>query len=339
MQSSASLLRLIGLGAVFAVVPFSVCAQDDTDADWNHFGLNFRAGFNVRAKFSEASSPAFPPGPGAGLGLNHQYDDGFVDKDSSGNAGGLTWNWGYQHASQVSGDDILMHATGTLGGSEEHAIDNPNPGFDFNYVRDIGHYSWGQWGIKIASGYTHLQVRDDDPMSVKSETLTDTYALNGVTPPAAPYSGSFGGPGPVIGSEPVSRALGSTEAIISGHHNMDAALIDLRLGPSFNIPLFNRFSVQAGGGVAVGLVDSRFTFSESSSAGSGTASGGDNRTGFVGGAYAEVGFAYRIYRATSIFTGAQFEYLGDFKQSADGRSAQLKLGQSLIYQIGLQWQF
>jgi hypothetical protein len=336
MQSPVSFWRLIGLGAVFSAVPFSVLAQDDADSNWNHFGLNFRAGFNLRATFSEPSSAALPPGPGAGLALNHQYSDGFVNVDSSGNHGGQTWNWGYQHASQVSGGDVLMHAAGAEGGSER-TTDDPNLGLDFNYVRDIGHYSWGQWGIKIASGYTHVQVRDNDPMNVKSETVTDAYALNGVTPQVAPYSGSFGGPGPVLGSEPVSRTLGTSEAIISGSHSVDAALVDLRLGPSFNIPLFKRFSVQGGGGLAVGLLESHFAFSENS--GAGTVSGGNNRAGFVVGAYAEVGFAYQICHSTSIFTGAQFESLGDFKQSADGRSADLNLGQNIFYELGVQWQF
>jgi hypothetical protein len=338
MQSRASLLGLVGLGALFAIVPLSACAQDDPETDWNHFGLNFRAGFNIRAKFSEPTSGSvFPPGPGAGLALNHQYNDGFVNVDSSGNAGGVTWNWGYQHASQYSGGDILMHATGAGGGSEEHSSDDPNPGFDFSYVRDIGHYSWGQLGIKIASGYTHLNVRDGDPLSSKVESLTDAYALNGVIPPVAPYTGSFSGPGPVLGSEPISRTLGTSEVAITGSHDLQAALVDFRLGPSFNIPLIKRLSLQAGGGFALGLVDSRFTFTENNA--TSTVSGGNNRTGFVAGAYAEAGLAYRFYRSFSLYTGAQFEYLGDFNQSADGRTAQLKLGQSIFYEIGLQWQF
>jgi hypothetical protein len=340
MQSPASFLRLIGLGAVFAVVPFSVCAQDDTDTDWNHFGLNLRAGFNIKAKFSEPSSGAapFPIGSDGGPAVNRQYSDGFVNVDSSGNQGGQTWNWGYQHASQVSGGDVLMHAGGGSAGGSEQTSSDPNLGFDFNYVRDIGHYDWGQLGIKIAAGYTHVQVRDNDPMSVKMETLTDAYALNGVTPPVAPYSGSFSGPGPVLGSEPVSRTVGTSEGIISGSHDVDAALVDLRLGPSVNIPLFKRFSVQAGGGLAVGLVDSRFTFTENSITG-GSVSGGNNRAGFVVGAYAEAGFAYRIYHSVSLFTGAQFEYLGNFNQSADGRTAQLNLGQTVFFEFGAQWQF
>jgi hypothetical protein len=336
MQSPVSFLRLIGFGAVLVTVPFSVRAQDDAGTDWNHFGLNFRAGLNIRATFSEPSTLAPSSALAAGLTLNHQYDDGFVKVDSSGNQGGQTWNWGYQHASQVSGGDILMHSTAIEGGNER-STDDPNLGFDFNYVRDLGHYHWGQWGLKIGSGYTHVNVRDNDPMSVKSETITDTYALNGVTPPVAPYSGSFNGPGPVLGSQPISHSLDATETILSGNHNVNASLVDVRLGPSVNVPLFKRFSVQASGGAAIGFVDSHFTFSENSLTGS--VSGGNNRVGVVGGAYAEAGFAYRFWRSASLFTGAQFEYLGDFKQSADGRSAQLNLGQTIFYEAGLQWQF
>ena len=340
MQLPASFLRLISLGAVYAVVPLSVRAQDNADTDWNHFGLNFRSGFNIQAKFSEPSSTAVPPGLGGGPAASHQYNDGFVNADSSGNQGGETWNWGYQHASQVSGDNLLMHATGGIAGASEQHEGDPSLGMDFNYIRDFGHYKWGQWGVKIAFGYSQVSVHDNDPMSANVQTITDTYPLHGVVPPVAPYSGSYSGPGPVIGSEPISRSTSvGPGAIITGSHNVDAGLYDLRLGPSVNVPLYQSLSVQGGGGVALGVVDSHFSFTENSAAGPLSASGSDSTVGFVAGAYAEVGFAYRVSQSTSLFTGAQFQYLGDFQQSANGRSARLDFGQSVFYEIGLQWHF
>ena len=46
---------------------------------------------------------------GAALGgVNHQYQDGYVRVDSSGNAGGLTSNWGYQNGAQVVGDTLRV---------------------------------------------------------------------------------------------------------------------------------------------------------------------------------------------------------------------------------------
>src|ERR1022692_4620187 len=117
MHSTASFLRAIALGGVLAAVPLSVLAEDDNPSEWNHFGLDFRMGFNIQAKFTGPVVLAAPPPPSAGAAANRAYSDGFVNVDSSGNAGNLTWNWGYQHASQVSGDTLLMHATSVSGAS------------------------------------------------------------------------------------------------------------------------------------------------------------------------------------------------------------------------------
>lgn len=59
MQCTSSLLRLAALSALIAA-PLSLRAQSDADSDWNHFGLNFRSGFNIRAKFAEPASVEFP---------------------------------------------------------------------------------------------------------------------------------------------------------------------------------------------------------------------------------------------------------------------------------------
>ena len=47
--------------------------------------------------------------------LNRNYADGYVHVDSSGNAGGQTWNWGYQNASQVQGNTLTMHSASVTG--------------------------------------------------------------------------------------------------------------------------------------------------------------------------------------------------------------------------------
>jgi hypothetical protein len=335
MQLTSSCLRVVSFGAVFAAVPLSLHAQSDA-SDWNHFGLNFRAGFNMRASFSESASFALPAAPGAGAAVNRQYTDGFVNVDSSGNAGGQTWNWGYQDAPQISGGNLLMHASGSASGSTPATAD-PNFGLDFNYVRDLGHETWGQWGVKVAFGFTPISIQDHAPINASSESITDAYALNGVVPPLAPYSGSFNGPGPVISSQPISRTASTSELLINGSHTLDASLYDLRLGPSFNIPLFKRLSLQAGGGLALGMMDSEFSFTEITPAG--TVSGKSDHVGLLLGAYAEVGFAYQLCHCASLFTGAQFQYLGDFNQTADGRNARLDIGQTIFYEFGLQWHF
>ena len=51
------------------------------------------------------------PGPAIGHAVNHCYDDGYVYVDSSGNAGGYTWYWGYQNGFQVQTNCIILHST------------------------------------------------------------------------------------------------------------------------------------------------------------------------------------------------------------------------------------
>src|ERR1035437_8149694 len=81
---------------VLAATPFAMRGEDSTD-DPNRFFFGPRFGMNFKADFQNNVNP----GPEAGA-ANHTYNDGYVLVDSSGNAGGLTWNWGYQNASQYN---------------------------------------------------------------------------------------------------------------------------------------------------------------------------------------------------------------------------------------------
>ncbi|HUD83625.1 MAG TPA: hypothetical protein VMQ67_08985, partial [Candidatus Saccharimonadales bacterium] len=138
--------------------------------------------------------------------------------------------------------------------------------------------------------------------------------------------------------EPISRTTSEVPggALVFGSRSLDAALFDLRFGPSVNVRLLPRLSLQASGGLAVGIVDGHFTFADTTPV---YASGSDTRTGVLLGGYAEGGLAYRFNKSISIYTGVQFEYLGNFNQSADGRTAQLDLGQTIFYELGLQLHF
>jgi hypothetical protein len=330
MHSRASLLKYMTMAAAVAAVPLATRAQDDANADWNHFGADFTMGLNIQTKFTHPGS--IPPPIGAGGAVNRDYNDGYVDVDISGNAGNKTWNWGYQNANQINGNTLSLHASS--GGGTLTDNSDPNLGFDLNYARDLGHTDWGRWGFKVALGYTRINVKDDQ--SLNGQNITDQYNLGGIMPPNAPYSGNAKGPGVLINSIPTSRT--SDPILITGSRSLDATVGDFRLGPFVDFNLTKRLSLELGGGLDVGLVDSTFTFSETA-VGQATVTGDNKRTECLAGGYAEAGFAYRIWHSASIYAGAQFQYLGDFQQSEAGRGADLDLTQSVFCKIGLQWSF
>lgn len=343
MHSTASFLRALARGGISTALPLSLLAQDANPPDWNHFGLNLQLGFNIQAKFSNAgvvAAPAAPAAPAAGSAVNRAYTDGFVNVDSSGNAGSQTWNWGYQHASQVSGDTLLMHAAAGSSGAGDSRNAAPNPGFEFSYVRDLGHEHWGRWGIKTAFGYTEMNLRASDALSASAQLITDTYQLGGVTPPIAPYAGSFSGPGVVIGSS-ATRSIVPGTATITGSRSLASTLYGFHLGPTVDLDITGRLSAELGGGLAFGVVDGTFAFNETTTTtlGATSSSGSTSRTGCQVGAYAEAGLAYRVCRAASLFGGVQFQSLGNFNQSVGGRGAQLDLSQSVFCVLGIEFRF
>src|SRR5207249_1071189 len=109
-------LLLVGSSMVFCQ---AASAQDSSMASKlegpeirspDRYGLSFRLGFNISADFSHSGSflpqghlvpipgrgnqlqPANPDGDAIG---DRTYEDGFIWKDSSGNAFGYTRYWGY----------------------------------------------------------------------------------------------------------------------------------------------------------------------------------------------------------------------------------------------------
>src|SRR6266478_9491616 len=80
----------------------------------NRIGLSYRMGLNITVDFRKLGGfPALSdPGPASGSTYNRTYDNGSYNRvDSSTNAGGMTWYWGYQSASQVQGNSLVMESS------------------------------------------------------------------------------------------------------------------------------------------------------------------------------------------------------------------------------------
>lgn len=337
-------LQFLCRGAVlaFALNALAARGQTEADSDWNHFGVNFRLGLNIKAKFSNVGTFTGPPAPPLTGGVDHNYSDGFVRLDSSGDRGGVTWNWGYQNASQVSANGTLLMHSASSEGATSAVNDDPRLGLEVNYGRDLGRIGSGRWGLKLALGFTDVKIRDSQTLSGPVNLTTDAYPLGGITPPLAPYAGSFNGPGPVIGDTP-TRSMSTVPggATITGSRQLDVWLYNFRFGPYLTIPLVQRLALQFSGGLAAGVADSTFSFADTTTTSGGRvqASGTGNSTSTKIGFYGEAGLAYQIVPEASIFAGGQFQYLGEFNQNLAGRTAEMDLRHSYYFVVGVQLHF
>jgi hypothetical protein len=327
---------------IAAATAVAAKAQTEGGSDPNHFGINFRLGLNIKTKFSGVGAFAGQTAPPLSGGVDHNYSDGFVRLDSSGDRGGLTWNWGYQNASQISRNGTLLMHEARFDGATSAVNDDPRLGLEINYARDLGRIASGRWGLKLALGFTDAKIRDTQPLIGNVNLTTDAYPLGGITPPQAPYAGSFSGPGPVIGDTPTrTRAILSGGATINGTRQLDVWLYDFRFGPYFEFPLIQRLTLQVGGGLAAGVADSTFSFADTTTSSSETVQtvGVSNSTSSRIGFYGEAGLAYQILPGASIFGGGQFQYLGEFHQQNAGQIAEMDLRRSIYFVVGVQLHF
>jgi YD repeat-containing protein len=315
----------------------------------NRFSLNARFGLNISAKFMGMSGISLTPPPRTTPdGSQYNYDDGYVLTDISGNAGGQTWNWGYDQSGQISGNTILMHrstvsaaapsATGVGGG-------DPQSGFEFVYDRELGNRDKLHFGLEAAVNYMSLSLKDTSTFSGDVSRLTDAYPFTpGTTPPPAPYQGSFAGPGFVLGATPMSSITTPITggATIVDQRNYDADVWGFRLGPYAEYPLSEKIDLWFSGGLAVGVVDGSASWNETASIAGGNTlvgSGGGSDLGLLWGAYLSANVSWQLSEHWSAEGGLQYQYLGTYEHNFGGQAMQLDLSKSVFITIGLGYSF
>ncbi len=330
--------------------PLLAPAQSPTvpEPNMNRFSIGYRMGLNITADFRKLGNYTPPGGVGAGAGpatggnTDRTYDDGYVKRDTRTNALGLTWNWGYDNASQVPGNDtIQFHSVSSVGSaSSKNNEDDPQHGFEFLYqrrIREIGKKGW--WGLEAGVGFENLTLEDHRPLAGKVSLLTDTYQLGGVIPPTPPpYRGDYTNAGPLIGDDPTRTIQSTGGATILGRRSVDADLITLRFGPFFEIPLSEKLSFFLSGGLALANVDCDFKFTETVNPGSGgsiTRSGHSNGNGWLVGGYAAGMLLWRFNETWDMFGGAQFQTSDSYTQSANGKKVDINMGEAILVSFGI----
>lgn len=312
----------------------------------NRLGVGIMMGFNMKTDFEGLGrfAPATDPGPATGSQEDRFYDDGYNRLDSSGNAGATTWYWGYENASQWVGDTIVMHSTSSVGAAERNEEEDTfQSGLELTYARDLGALGRGRWGVESAFGFMDMVIRDRSPLAAPTSVLSDAYQLGGVVPPVAPYSGTFLGPGALLGSTPTrSGATVPGGSIVQGSRELDASYYGFRVGPYWEVPLSEKFAAMLSGGFAFAMVDGEFDYRETVTVPGlviPDASGSNEEMDVVLGGYVAASIHYYLNESLRAYSQVQYQSLGDYTNNDKGHKATIDFGSSILFSLGLNYSF
>jgi hypothetical protein len=329
----------------------------------NNVSFAYELGLNIRTRFTGfAGVPGNSAGP-ATPGTNHEYQDGYNRVDSQGNNHSdqgfpnTTTYWGYQNASQWNHNNntVEMHSSFVKPFTDSNN-DDARHGFQILYERIICNHDKWYWGVEAGFGFTKIDVTETQIEPVMQ--MTDAYAIpadplfGGHSIPAAPYQGPYSGD---LGSSLLSDVPIRTFApdpnygpAFSTRH-LDANVWRVHLGPKLHIPLHRRLEFEVSGGLAIGVVDSQFSFSDQAFVSSGSGSGGSqppiiqrgngDKLGTLVGGYISGNLVYPLWPDSKIFAGGQWEDLGTYRHSVGTHLAEVDFTGAVSFSVGLSLGF
>ena len=348
------IIKFICLLGIASLVAPARADQDEDGGFLNNVTLSARFGVNVSARFG----PRLAPG-----GAAYNYLDGYVLPDSKAAEaglpfafdptgtypGGITHYWGYDNSTrQNDGDrrEILM--TSLTGGDPLARKDYPGvlPGFELGYKRRLGTHGKWNYGLEGAVNYMNVCLNNRYAISDTGSQSHFPYTFNGVSgniPPATyqgPYDFNFGGPNFDISGLPSS--VSNVVVNFAGSRNFEADLWGFRVGPYLSRPLGKRAHLNFVGGLALGLVSSRASWTQALTVGgitdptrSGSGSGSDLLWGY----YLGANFSWQLSRRWDLNAGVQYQNLGVYHQNVGDRVAELDLSQGIYFTVGLGYSF
>lgn len=322
----------------------------------NRLSASLRFGLNIKGRFKTNPTLLFGPRRTTPNGDPHNYDDGYVLPDGSGNAGGQTWYWGYDNSARQISDGVaapantilLSRSTPDKSIASPEMHEDPHLGVEITYDRHLFSRQRINFGLEFAANYLNIGMHDRSSFSGNAQRTTDAYAYTpGTVPPAAtpanPYRGSYNGFGFLIGDTPVASSTAAVAGgyTISGSRELDADLWGGRFGPSLDYPITDKVNLWVSAGLAAGLLDAEASWNETVTLGTSSVDsvGRGSNLDLLWGWYVGGNISWDITQRWSVLGGVQFQDLGKYSHSFGGRTADLDLSKSIFVNIGASYRF
>ena len=322
----------------------------------NGWSLAPSVGLNIRTTFKSLGGFTTQTAVGAAIGgVDHNYDDGFNRVDTNVGLPGDTWNWGFSNVSQTPPFDntVRMNSSSSAADLTSQSGSDYKLGLEVRYRRQIGVLENLRWGIEGVFSWHDLSAEENHSLAGTVTRITDTYSLNN-NPIPAPFTGTAGGPGPLISDIPArTPTVIPSGAVVTGQSKLDAALFAIKLGPQveWRPSPASRWGLTLNAGLAAAIVNSEFTFSESvtiPSMGPGlqpgvsatqTRAGSGSTAEVLLGGYAGLSASYKFTDRLSLIGAGQYQNLGTFSQTVAGKKAEIELGNTILLSLGLRYSF
>ncbi|HET7624901.1 MAG TPA: hypothetical protein VFM25_06505 [Verrucomicrobiae bacterium] len=317
------------------------------ESDWTrNFRVGILTGFNIKADFhtgqnfnlggNKLGDPTQPGG-------NHVFDDGYVKLDQTGNAGGLTANWGYDSADQVSGSSLLMHSTTSFSTTSRSGTgdDTPYVGFDMAYGGVIHRWQQMRLGWELGFGLLPITISEHSSGPATINRRVFSYDTGGIIMPAAPYRHDANGTGPLIGDTATELDSETSDGTDNSKQTLDVMLFPIRLGPTLFWDVAPKVGLSLGAGPALGIVTGSYKFDDALNVG-GTVThhkGEINQTDVVFGGYVNATVTYHAVANGDFYLSAEYMPMGSSTFSGGGRQAKLDLSGAVYVSAGINWPF
>jgi hypothetical protein len=325
----------------------SAAADPNLDDEREPLGVSARIGglglFNLKAAVLDTQVPLNP--------ATGYFDDGYVVAGSSGTGAGLTWNWGYESAAQVAGNQLALHRLDNSPRPGNFDLDGSNPLFGGELVLGFEgfRFDWGKrearFGVEIGYGYLPYSSSGSSRVTRTATYTTTLHDVAGIIVPDAPYAGSFEGPGAVIPLAPIGSSVETGTGTGAVDSSFDVDFHALRLGLWIEYPVTTKLSVTASFGYAALFADGELTLTESLTFASptmpsvATATTINSKTDWLQGVYLEVRGNWKLTESIAVFVGGLIRYQTDFTIPAAGRQGELEFGFGLGATAGIQFEF
>ncbi len=366
------------------------------------FGFRYIGG--AKTSFAGRGKIPSPENPGAATGANLErvYHDGSVRSDArvvarldgsgnpiidpqSGSAvfdpiapDGRTNTWNYIDASQLSTPGYVRfnsYSAEVIDTAVREKKGNSSAGMDIAVSRDMGKLFGGRvlWNITGGLSINDIAANTRDPVRATLSTISDYYALYGVTPPDAPYSSpssttenvvdASGNPvinadgtnqtvsldtSVLIGNEPAGRTTTTLTDDVSVTNNwkLKGSYYTMRVGPTLFVPITTRLRASFSVGAALVYAGTNYTVTQTFQPALG-AEISDTETNstykLLPGYYADATVQFDLTERAGFYAGAVFQSAGSYNQAIDTEnqhySTKIDLGNQNGVRAGMSIRF